>query len=764
MLKKLIKMIINLFKKHKEADLVIPSMITNIPKREELTNPHLVDAYKSEFNKILEENKTFLTSHFHQEEITSKIDMYINILIDLASNEALETYSLINLNEEELCVKEVELKITSLKLSHYLNELKDIQKKLTYSMVALQEIFEELKLKSEKKQSKIFSLNDFWNKKWLLLKSKINTLNEVINQLSCTSIIVGNQIEASTLTNISAQTKIEVILEFIKNKGYVSNKNKTDEIILKKLKPTLEYLKVLNLDISESQDSFLQLVKGDILLETYVYSHTDDVNTIRTNIDILTSEIDDKKYKEKEFLSLLPRLQVLEKLSKIFYTYGSNILSSDDLKNLFEMKIQYLAALTRYEKKSLLKYIGLTDKIEKQYLCKIIERHIFESLNDPYVIQDNRLHDFVKNSIVIKELLRNDQNKFVALDILQSEFRFKVLLYLVGHNNHIHPNIFEILIPKNEFERLNFFEDILKWDDYISLDALCRLLKYSNNNQNQNKLAKKYKTTLQLHDFWDIEDRILHERYDEYYLHYDTAHVNNGVRKSYFLLEGIVEINLDEWPHLVSNGKSDSSIERHYISQESKDLLNYVRKHINNGDIIMPTTLRSIRGGLFASTASMHEYYYGGKFCTIYLNNRLSFLGEDTFDNVRFSELHIPASVEKIEDIYINEDNAKIIFDDYENSKMLNTREGVKFFKETLIMHLRDYTYPTTKFEIVLKSINKDQFVFTYEDLLECLKIAKNEYFCLGLDDNEEIAYTFIEILLRRALQMKEKSSKKLIK
>ncbi len=178
----------NLFKNNSNIEgLILASSQIKIPNREDYKNNQemleLIDKYKNNYKDLLYSNKFFSSVDLNSKELFDDVKMYIDIYfnMNLSTNEFIENITI----EEKL-----DYQIKSKKLKLYFNKIIDLEKETRLRLVALIELYTDIKV--------------------IMSKNKRNAISNEINNL--TNILVAYE-----------NYKISIILKlnsYVKNDIY----------------------------------------------------------------------------------------------------------------------------------------------------------------------------------------------------------------------------------------------------------------------------------------------------------------------------------------------------------------------------------------------------------------------------------------------------------------------------------------------------------------------------------------------------------------
>ncbi len=301
LLKKLIK------NSNNNIDIIPLNSLFPLPTRENyINNPdmlNLIDKVKKEY-LVKINSKRFITSlDINNKELINNMLMYLDIILNniLNYDDKIEKISL----EDK-----INYLIKTRKLILYLKTIKNESFKVTANLIALQEILLSHKFISKNKKA--------------TLKNEINNLSNIL-------ITYLVKEKALILETSSYLDKYSYKLE-------ENEENKKEKIIEIKKDKLIEYAKIiLNKNIALS-NNLMDLAIIEKELEEWVYKHKEEGQSLKKRLDnICTLEF---SFNNKD--TLMKLIEPLEIKYWLFYEYGKDLISKEDLKDFYQIKFNVL--------------------------------------------------------------------------------------------------------------------------------------------------------------------------------------------------------------------------------------------------------------------------------------------------------------------------------------------------------------------------------------------------------------------------------------
>lgn len=645
--------------------------IVEMPKREDYINDveaqTLIDSYKKEYLKTLKVSRTIVSIDLMPKELQEFKNIYTDLLARLCTEDNSDvSFEKIDANSSEL----LNIMIIKLKLDLYINEVRAMENVAKLRIVALTEIL----------NSTYFSRN------------KESAINNEIDNL-CFSI-------ATFETQVVAMEKEkERFLKDLNNLDLEEFKSAEEEQIL--ISKYLAELKLLASSVIPEKlkeleklnlSPILFVAKLEQLLEIYVYTHENTIDSLKEEVDtiafdisgcVLGGTIEDFWNKVEELESkrddinskYLKRIKGIELLFKLFSKYSRNKIFKSDLKKLYEVKFKLLTYYIFDEKFNILDNITFT---ELECYQDIVFRKIEQILkgNNKYV-NDLSIKSDLKTVINhIKSVLKIDNKEFSMYDILKNR---RVLSFLLAFDTY---NGLEEFFSKErafkiEYSNLNFYDrDIFEWEEILPLDTIYRITRSNIKTEPNSEELKRD----------SLRDSL-------YYLHPLQKEFNKT--DYYTLPEGLKKINI------ITFGGEASPL----------DLVNYIRSLAKNKKVKMPSTLKEFHGKLFEDTSII----------SLELNEGLQRIDSYALSAKNLQGLSIPSTIhfgKKLFDALPN--TLKIItINNYKNNGYLENIVHYVAAKTFRIEYINVTHFITTVDELIfLDEEGKVDFILTKKDLM----------------------------------------------
>ena len=656
-----------LFSKSKtnSSDIATFCNLINIPKRDDFNNEQIsntkIDEYKDVLLNILSRDKTLTSNSLHFTDFQDEIEMNLDLLMQICFKEEWKI-----LRDDE---KKVNALVAYAKLELYLEKIIELEKEIKYNFIALEEI--------KKEWFKNLGIKRLINKK--------HTINDEENNLLGILCVLMNQ-KYAIYHKVNACS-----LEF---KSYVDNDiTNNHEYLMDKYNKLMEYVENL---LSEDKKNFVgsfsdMVIKVAILereLEIYAYMHSDDMNDIRKRINELKKKLYNTKLKENKPVELEESIKELESKIRVFYEFGRNVASDDDIDNFYKMKFRYMV-------------IGL-----------------YDDANSPFLKFDEKGRDDLEYSVYEKIVMDLLENLLTNKDnVLTWNFSQIDKDFLETFNNFFNYNedkIFDVNYILTNKLILLFLIDI--WDDNLYYYFHNQIIKTPSYIMDLNNAFFEVDSDIPLITFFKImhillnevpdgEKKIMHSNYALDYITYFQMQSMNSLYKLFYMVKDKIREHPKKRLHDIPNGfiklleadfmfrnfpRSTVKFRKYYISR-------YISKGImaecNNKDVYMPNSLKEIDV----------ELLMGIEFNTLYLNEGLERVNnthdftlfykesESHIPIIKAKDLVIPSSLESfpwneidfryLYEIKFKKKRQSIILNDYEQIKKL-IRSIVKFNRD----------------------------------------------------------------------------------
>lgn len=360
----IIKYLKNLFNKENNAYLINGYVSFAIPKRSILNEKQndLLTTVKEEYLGLLK-NNIFNSLDLEIDDINKKREMYTNLLLNNIMDETKNT------------------KVSSIKLKSYERDLINLRETLLIRLIALSEIINENRFKRRTKDA---------------------IINE-IGKIQISLVTINSQI-------VSIHNEVEAYLNYPQI-GLNLDKRIYDLEALSK-----DIVKKCELSSKEAYIAYLERS-----LEIYCYENKEEVNNLKEELNSLRySEINDNN------INLLKeKLDFLERKYNIYYEFDRNIITKEDMYDLYETKFYIHAYDCSFKN---------CNKLEKEIYVDIISKKINTLLNgnSTYILNLIENGDKSKAIKLIKllNIFLREKGQYDFEKILNNKYKLSILLSL----------------------------------------------------------------------------------------------------------------------------------------------------------------------------------------------------------------------------------------------------------------------------------------------------------------------------------------------
>ena len=588
-----IKSIINKLFNNKiyESSIINLGDIIQIPKRNDIENQQLllnIDKYKKEYLDILNTKGYLLPNMLSSKEIQDEMKINIDLIVKLY------------LEDTETTNDKISLITKYLRLKLYLDKVTELGNVVLARLIALKEIF---------------------NEKIIISKHKRQRISYEINNLL--SILVTFNSQRSALENEYNLYHGKLISSNI-------DLNLTDEELSevnKKLEDVCELVKSVmpNINTNEYQ-GISGLVALERMLEIYVYQNKDIVDDIKEQVKRLSliyfDLLEDSKLRDE----LYKDLRNIEISYRIFYEYGRNIITDDEMYELYKLKFSILTHQFGI-KEYIFKKVLNEKTTKKEYECYIkIVSEIVEYLvqGKPFFEPDIRLVLYQYERQAVKymiKVLKDGTNSFNFEKILNSDYLFNALctfrdysysnISMFFKNYRINPKnnmLYPIYVSITELHEATF-----SWEDNLPLETIFRIDDINEQIIGFHCISDYSKEKCMDSITYMKKLYLLYQNNLDRYLMEDT-----GI-KEFYLPEGIKEIK--------------------YPTQRDAPFLYKLMSYTERANIYFPKSLIKLYNGNLFKNVIVNE---------IHLNEGLEELDSGIFNGQYISKITIPSSIQKI--------------------------------------------------------------------------------------------------------------------
>ncbi len=450
-----------------------------------------------------------------------------------------------------------------------------------------------------------------------------NKKNTLLNEVDnlARTLIVYLSQKTAIMRDVNANIEKSII-------DYITNNNENllreeENEIRKRRNKLLKLKKVLPTDIQIRDD--LKFILSDIAnAERLLEIYAYQNKDKLENLRSSLKEIKETTINDTNKESLLDKIKNIELNYLVFFYYGRKILTEKDLETLYGIKFNILS----FSSTGIVDVFDLenADEIEINSYQEIIFQKIQRLVKgENYNVKAFFKEDYMEALLGLKNIFSIDGH-FDTEHILKDKYLFNLLLAL---DNIDGLNLFikNYKVDKSLYDSLDFYEDYFEWDS-ISLEAILWLKSIQ-----KKELESRFSQLLSKHFYYNC---------NEFY------HLPEGIKK-------IKYIRRWDIPNSLSCIIGDN---------------------VNNKIIVMPSTLKEFSGELFAECSLKG----------IYLNEGLEKIDNNALACKSLKRIIIPSTLRNFDLNALDIPNlSSIIFNNYENSIILNNSDLLLYLLEPLI-------------------------------------------------------------------------------
>ena len=570
--------------KEKETAMVNPGDIVSIPDRnsykDNIEMINLIDSCKDKYLELLSQKRTLTTIDLKFDDLQENMIMNVDLLLDSI---AIDDFFI--LAPEELTIQAEKLKL-------YFSSINEMENETIARIIALKELRENKRIPRRNRNRIIDLINNLSNSLIIYNGQKFAILEEMRSFFNMISI------NTSGIDNDLFEQKYKK-LAFISSAIISDDENVTDDLV-KKI-------------------AFLEKC-----IEIYVYKNKNEIKELDEEFSKLCSIVMNRRNKRE----LLDKITNLEKKYLLFYDYGKDLVSEEQIKKLYRVKFNILTSDIDYLRESPIDKDDYGYSYYKDIVAEKLEE-ILTGKNDNFnkTFRANEL-DIALN--IIKEYFKDGSDIFDIDKILCDKFKLNLLLAFDRINGFSEMLENNVILNSDNLKNPNIFEqDLLSkphdcWADKVPLMSYFSVL------PKPSEEAESYKKW-PLYDLFSLtEDRLF-----------------TSLCKFYPIPEGIKYLDRERFPF--------QSIKK-------------ISEKVGGKLAIMPSTLEGISGNVFFYNHS-----------DIKLNEGLRFIGDGSFLRLDNSGIVIPSSVERItgKNVFNRDKLSTIYFKDFKNSGLLHDKEAL---------------------------------------------------------------------------------------
>lgn len=681
--------LLNIFKKQKTGfvtkELISLSSLANVPTLDYFKDNNqvllLINLRKKDYLEILIKEKVLTSSELKAQELHNKLKMIYTLIEQNTLGD--ELFEKVIFNEEDKVKALIKLR----KFAIYNEQIKDLEEEIVSRIIALKEILKKTFLNKQKRISIINEINNLTNIFVILMNQK-ETLRLCLNTYG---------LKCFDITKEKDQEKEEKLIKMRKEELNAYQKQAFGKIVY---------------ELNDLND----MAQAEVALEDYVYNAKENGKKLREELNNINS---------------IEEIEKLEKKYYLYYEFGKNIVTDEDLKNLYRLKFKYLTIYKYVDgiPKLIEPFVDcITTKIEMDiYVEKIYE--IIDILNS----KDNLSHlerRFNIDSFTAINLLRlikkelQVDGKYDAIEILRDKYKLNILMAFADFINtkalrEIYRNIY---VLKSNYPEVNFYEPEFGWNDYLPLETI-----------NELKLMQNQKKDIGLYLF-------LKKYSYEYY----------SKNFEYYLPEGLNKVD-----HLLNNNQTPQEI------HEIMHFMEILRQNMKNKVVIFPKTLKKEFGDLIGDI----------ELRGLRLNEGLEFFYFDP--DAKIKEIVIPSTIIcfVMHQVKVNTSLETICFLDFDKSRFYDNVENLKnILKPYIKITPYEKLYREKKQTDYLFELNIDQIIIYFSNgdypRKIILKKDKCKIYLNGTSINVGIKIMGIDELIKyiNYLIMKEIANHRIIK
>ena len=580
------------FFKEENFTIVNISDTIKIPTRDffkdDISKLNLIDNYKVKYLKVLSKKKLVTTLDLDSNNLKKDMVMVIDLLLH---NIFLES-DISSLAREELLIQK-------LKLKSYYDEINSMYINTVTRLIALKELYAKRLVPRRNRMCLVEEINQLSNSLVIFLSQQSSIIKELKAYLALLDIS-NNDIDIP-------------LLDYRYNKLLFISSNIINNKDLDKLSNI------------ESKIAYIETI-----FEKYTYQNKDEISRLRVELEKLFNIPKDRKNKNK----LLEQVINLEKKFLMYYEYGINLVTEEDINKIYQIKFDILVCDIDYLRKSPIDKNDYGFEYYKKIIFKKLETII---LGKNYNL--NHSFTFGGGEYIFKKYYKDvNSNEYDLNSALLEKYKLNLLVCFDRENGFNEMLSNNVLLTMMKEEDRTYFEKLLEipgiiWEDKAPITSILSLIDEECNHPL----------------YWMFKQK--------------EADLN--FKMNYLLPEGIKSIDGNLLPEKLKNK----------IKKESRSM-----------KIVFPCSLEKINGEIFdyeiddfPINVDIFQKYKGN----VILNDGLQEIGEYVFKGLRDTSITIPSSVSKIDYRAFIDTNLKtIVFDDYKNSIILNVRYKMQDFLE----------------------------------------------------------------------------------
>ena len=647
--------LLDLFKKQKTRfitkELISLSSLAQIPSLDYFKDNSqflaLINLKKQEYLETLIKEKVLTSNELKSDELHNKLKMIYSLIEQNTLGD--ELFEKVIFDEEDKVKALVKIR----KFAIYNEKINDLEEEIVSRIIALKEILKKTFLNKQKRISIINEINNLTNIFVILMNQK-ETLRLCLNNygLKCFDITKEKDLE------------------------------KEDKLISKRKEELNAYQMQVFGKIIYQLNDLKDMAKVEVALEDYVYNSNENAKKLKEELNNINS---------------LEEIEKLEKKYYLYYEFGKNLVTINELKELYTIKFKILTN-------------GLVGTIQPFILYRNIEKQELEVYKE---IISQKINALLKgNNEYLKEIFKKDypkalleitkqlksRNEYNPESILRNRYQLNLLL-ATEVDNGISLFFTNYKIYATDYEELQIYRSVFDWEKEIPLETIFRLEKI-------NKIKNRP-------------------------LLYDLYVKNNPVfKENYYLFNGVKGIK-----------------SRETYGWTTEYLLKAIKKEATGKNVIMPNSLKKYEFNLFKDTIIKGIIFPEG----------FAELNNEVLANNKLTYVSLPSTFTTIKGIvygYID----TIVFTNFRKSNILwNENSLNNFFKGLIDTGVLVKTDNGNVFKNILKFnriilLDDDKKIEISSKELEC------EY--IIFKDNPDVTIKKVQNLFQEKIKTQNKEAK----
>ena len=647
--------LLDLFKKQKTKfitkELISLSSLAQVPSLDYFKDNSqilaLINLKKKKYLETLIKEKVLTSNELKSDELHNKLKMIYSLIEQNTLGD--ELFEKVIFDEEDKVKALVKIR----KFAIYNEKINDLEEEIVSRIIALKEILKKTFLNKQKRISIINEINNLTNIFVILMNQK-ETLRLCLNNygLKCFDITKEKDLE------------------------------KEDKLISKRKEELNAYQMQVFGKIIYQLNDLKDMAKVEVALEDYVYNSNENAKKLKEELNNINS---------------LEEIEKLEKKYYLYYEFGKNLVTINELKELYTIKFKILTN-------------GLVGTIQPFILYRNIEKQELEVYKE---IISQKINALLKgNNEYLKEIFKKDypkalleitkqlksRNEYNPESILRNRYQLNLLL-ATEVDNGISLFFTNYKIYAIDYEELQIYRSVFDWEKEIPLETIFRLEKI-------NKIKNRP-------------------------LLYDLYVKNNPVfKENYYLFNGVKGIK-----------------SRETYGWTTEYLLKAIKKEATGKNVIMPNSLKKYEFNLFKDTIIKGIIFPEG----------FAELNNEVLANNKLTYVSLPSTFTTIKGIvygYID----TIVFTNFRKSNILwNENSLNNFFKGLIDTGVLVKTDNGNVFKNILKFnriilLDDDKKIEISSKELEC------EY--IIFKDNPDVTIKKVQNLFQEKIKTQNKEAK----